>query len=116
MGRLRAWLCRLLGCPEELIIINSPAIGSTITSPVSVSGEGQASQHNQLFVEVRDASNTVVGSGPASISGPLGQRGPFTATVTFSPSTSGTPGHVQVYDTSPATGALTHLASVLIRF
>jgi hypothetical protein len=116
MGRLRAWLCRLIGCTDELIIINMPVSGATISSPVSVSGVGQAAQHNQLFVEVRDASNTVIGSGPASITGPLGQRGPFSGSITFSPSTPGSPGHVQVYDTSPATGAVTHLASVLVRF
>ncbi|MFN8584460.1 MAG: Gmad2 immunoglobulin-like domain-containing protein [Dehalococcoidia bacterium] len=116
MGWLRAWLCRLLGCPEERIIITTPAAGVTISSPVSVSGVGQATQHNQLAVEVRDASNTVIGMGTASVSAPLGQRGPFSASVTFTPTTPGSPGFVQVYDTSPATGSVTHLAAVLIRF
>jgi hypothetical protein len=116
MRRLRAWLCRLLGCTHEEIVINAPIASVTISSPVTVSGVGRASQHNQLFVEVRDASNTVIGSGPASITAPLGQRGPFSSSITFSPPTSGSPGHVQVYDSSPATGAVTHLASVLVRF
>lgn len=116
MGRLRAWLCRLIGCSHELIRITTPAVGAPISSPVSVSGVGQAAQHNQLFIEVRDASNTVLGSCPAPITGPLGQRGPFSASITFSPSSTGSPGHIQVYDTSPATGAVTHLASVLVRF
>jgi hypothetical protein len=113
---LRSWLCRLLGCGEELISISTPSSGSTITSPVTVSGSGRATQHNQLSVEIRDESNNVVGSGTATISGPLGQRGPFSANITFTPSASGAPGFVQVFDTSPANGSITHLAAVLIRF
>ncbi len=116
MGWLRAWLCRLIGCTDERIVIKAPAANATISSPVTVSGVGQATQHNQLFVEVRDASNMVIGSGPAPVTAPLGQRGPFSASITFSPSTPGAPGHIQVSDSSPATGAVTHLASVLVRF
>ena len=116
MGRLRAWLCRLLGCTQEQIIIQTPVAGATISSPVSVTGFGRATQHNQLFVEVRDASHMVIGSGPAAVTGPLGQPGPFSASITFSPTSAGLPGFVQVYDSSPATGSITHLASMLIRF
>ncbi|MEZ4554373.1 MAG: Gmad2 immunoglobulin-like domain-containing protein [Dehalococcoidia bacterium] len=116
MGWLRGWLCRLLGCPGERIVISTPTSGATISSPVSVTGMGQATQHNQLSVEVRDASNTVIGTGTASVTAPLGQRGPFSASVTFTPTTPGSPGFVQVYDSSPATGSVTHLAAVLVRF
>lgn len=116
MGRLRAWLCRLLGCAQEQISIYTPASNATVTSPVSITGFGRATQHNQLAVEVRDASNTVIGSGTASVTGPLGQPGPFTASVTFTPTTPGSPGFIQVFDSSPATGSVTHLASVLVRF
>lgn len=116
MGALRAWLCRLLGCTEERIVISTPASGVTIASPVTVSGVGQATQHNQLSVEVRDASNTVIGTGTASVTAPLGQRGPFSTSVAFAATTPGSPGFVQVFDSSPATGSVTHLASVLVRF
>lgn len=116
MGWLRAWLCRLLGCAQEQITIHTPTSGTTIASPVSLTGFGRATQHNQLSVEVRDASNTVIGSGTAAVTGPLGQPGPFSASVAFTPTTPGSPGFLQVYDSSPATGSVTHLASVLIRF
>lgn len=76
MRWIRAWLCRLLGCPQERIAIHPPA----------------------------------------SVTAPLGQPGPFSASVAFTPNTPGSPGFIQVLDTSPATGAVTHLASVLIRF
>jgi len=81
-----------------------------------VTGWGRATQHNMLAVEVRDSANAVIGSGSASVSGALGQPGPFTGTVTFAPAMPGTPGVIQVYDSSPATGAVTHLASVLVTF
>lgn len=106
-----SWRCR-----PERIEITSPPPNSTVTSPIAVAGRGLATQHNQLTVEVRDESNAVIGSGPAPVTGPLGQRGPFSAVVSFAPPTPGTVGFVQVFDTSPATGAVTHLASVLVRF
>src|SRR5688572_17077424 len=115
-GNLSTFLCRLFGCREELITISAPANGATITSPVTVTGRGRAAQHNQLAVEVRDSSNGLVRSGPASISGPLGQRGPYSASIAFTPGAAGTPAVVQVFDTSPATGSIIHLASVLVRF
>ena len=113
---LRAWFCRLLGCPEERISSTTPNSGTVILSPVTVTGVGRATQNNELSVEVRNEANAVVGSGTASVTGPLGQRGPFTGTVTFTPGTLASPGFIQVFDTSPATGSVTHLGSVLIRF
>ena len=113
---LRSWLCRLLRCPQELIVITAPSSGNTVSSPVTVMGRGRAIQHNQLAVEVRDSSNSLIGSATASISAPLGQSGPFTVSVAFSATAAGSPGFVQVFDTSPATVSLTHLASVLVTF
>ncbi len=112
----RGRLCRLLGCNQELITISSPGAGSLVTSPVSVAGWGRATQHNQLVIEVRDSSNALLGSGTAAISGALGQPGPFSGSVTFGAATPGTPGHIQVYDSSPATGATTHLTSIMVTF
>ena len=114
--RFRSLLCRLLGCSSEIITISAPTAGAIISSPVTVSGWGRATQHNQLAVEVRDSGNAVVGSGTANVSGALGQPGPFTGTVSFAPGTPSTPGFILVYDSSPATGSLTHLASVRVTF
>ncbi len=112
----RSRLCRLLGCDTEVIRIATPVSGASVTSPLVVTGWGRATQHNQLTIEVRDASNTVVGTSTAAVTSALGQPGPLSGTVSFTPGASGSPGHVQVFDSSPATGAITHLASVLIRF
>jgi hypothetical protein len=114
--RFRARLCRLFGCDTERISISAPLASSVVSSPVTVTGWGRATQHNMLAVEVRDSANAVIGSGSASVNGALGQPGPFTGTLTFTPVAPGTPGFIQVYDSSPATGAVTHLASVMVTF
>jgi hypothetical protein len=116
MFRKRLPWHRWCRCNRERIEITAPAANVTVASPLSVSGVGQATQHNQLSVEVRDQMNAVVGSGPATVTGALGQRGPFSAVVSFPAQPAGSVGVVQVFDTSPATGAVTHLASVLVRF
>lgn len=102
--------CRL--CPTEQIQITSPRPEWTIVSPVTVRGNGLSSQHNQLRAQVRDASGAVIGSGIVTVSGLLGGRGPFLGTVPYSVSARGQNGTVEVFDTSPRTGAVTHLTSV----
>jgi hypothetical protein len=114
--RFRSRLCRLFGCDTERISISSPAASSVVSSPVTVTGWGRATQHNVLAVEVRDSGNALIGSGNANVSGALGQPGPFTGTVSFTSTAPGTPGFIQVYDSSPATGAVTHLSSVMVTF
>jgi len=110
-GGLWWLLCRF--CPgRERIQINSPGILSVVTSPITVTGVGQATQHNQLGLRVRDTAGTEVGTGSASISAALGARGPFTGTVSYTPPAGGGPGRVEVYDTSPRDGNLVHLSSV----
>ncbi len=66
----------------EAIIISRPARNATITSPVRVTGIGQAAQHNELAVHVLDESGAVVGQGTVRISAPLGRRGPFSGDIT----------------------------------
>lgn len=67
----------------EAIIISRPARNATITSPVRVTGIGQAAQHNELAVHVLDQGGAVVGQGTVRISAPLGRRGPFSGDITF---------------------------------
>ena len=104
-------LCRF--CPgRERIQINSPASLATVSSPVAVAGLGQAAQHNTLGVRVRDESGAEIGSGSLSISGPLGARGPFNGTVSYTLGGPTQPGRIEVFDTSPRDGNLIHLSSV----
>jgi hypothetical protein len=111
-GGLLWWLIsRFLAAPER-IQINNPTLGSVVTSPIAVSGIGQAVQHNQLGLRVRDQSGAEIGTGTASVTGNLGQRGPFSGTVTYTLTGGSQPGRVEVYDTSPRDGGLIHLSSV----
>ena len=109
-GGLWWLLCRL--CPgRERIQINAPASLTTVSSPVTVSGVGQAAQHNMLGVRVRDQSGAEIGTGTLSVTGPLGGRGPFSGSVSYAAVPS-QPGRIEVFDTSPRDGNLIHLSSV----
>lgn len=110
MGILSWLVCRF--CPTEHIQITSPRPEWTVVSPVTVRGNGLSSQHNQLRVQVRDGAGAVIGSGIATVDGLLDHRGPFLGVVPYSVSGRGQTGSVEVFDTSPRTGAVTHLTSV----
>lgn len=102
--------CRL--CPAEHIQITSPRPEWTVVSPVTIRGNGLANQNNQLRAQVRDASGAVIGSGIVNLSGLLGGRGSFSGTLSYSAAARGQTGTIEVFDTSPRTGAITHLTSV----
>jgi Immunoglobulin-like domain of bacterial spore germination len=106
------WLITLFRKQPERIQIDSPPSLSLVTSPISVSGVGQAVQHNQLGLRVRDQSGAEIGTGSASVTGPLGQRGPFSGSVSYTLGGGNQPGRLEVYDTSPRDGNLIHLSSV----
>jgi hypothetical protein len=112
VSALAWWIFRWFASQRERLQINSPASGAFVTSPVSVAGVGQAVQHNQLGLRVRDQAGTEIGTGTASVSAQLGQRGPFSGSVTFTLSGGTQPGRIEVYDTSPRDGGLIHLSSV----
>lgn len=105
------WLLNRL-CTQEQIRIDAPAAQAMITSPLTVSGVGRATQHNTLGVRIREAGGAEVGSGTLSVSAALGLRGPFTGTVSYTSPGSSQAGRVEVYDTSPRDGNVTHLSSV----
>lgn len=108
-GGLWWWVRR---CTCERIEIRVPATAGTVSSPVTVSGFGQAMQHNQLALRVRDQAGAEIGTGSAAVSGALGARGPFNGAVAYTLGGGTQPGRIEVYDTSPRDGNLIHLASV----
>lgn len=112
IGAALWWWLRCRSCPVERIDIRAPTSASTVSGPVTVSGHAQATQHNQLALRVRDQAGTEIGTGSASVSGPLCARGPFTGTVAYALSGGTQPGRIEVYDTSPRDGNLVHLSSV----
>ena len=105
---LWAWLHP---APERIQIIDPDDLG-TVHSPVSIRGIGEAIFENQLGVRVRDESGTVIGSGSLSVSAPLGSRGPFSGSVSYTLTGSSQPGRIEVFDSSPRDGGAIHLSSV----
>jgi len=106
------WLVRKF-CPGgERLQINAPTLLAIVSSPITVSGVGQATQHNQLGLRVRDQAGTEIGTGSASVTGALGARGPFSGTVSYTLSGGSQPGRVEVFDTSSRDGNLVHLSTV----
>lgn len=108
------WWLRCKACVTERIDIRAPTSTTTVSDPVTVSGHAWATQHNQLALRVRDQAGTEIGTGSASVSGPLGARGPFSGTVAYALSGGTQPGRIEVFDTSPRDGNLVHLASVQV--
>ena len=102
-------------CPAaELITINTPTQGMTITSPVTVTGLGVGFEGN-LAVRVLDETGFEIGLGYATISsGGMGEQGPYTGLVSFTVPQATQMGRVQVYSVSPRDGAIEHLNSVSV--
>ena len=94
---------------EEEIVIQAPARGVTITSPVVVSGLAASPFEQTVVVVVLDATGGQIAQVPATITGKYGQRGPFSVSVPFTQPVNSQPGRIQVYTTSPRDGALEHL-------
>lgn len=101
----------LAGCAQ--ISIASPARGSTVASPVLVTGQGAAYEQN-LVLRVLDATGYEIGKGTAHIDGGLGALGPYSGVVAFTVPASTQMGRIQVYSQSPADGAIEQLTSVLV--
>ncbi len=110
---LISWLvARRLRSTPERIQITSPASLAIVTSPVMVTGVGEALQHNMLGVRVRDQGGEEIGTGTLSIMAALGERGPFSGTITFTVTGGSQPGRIEVFDVSPRDGNVIHLSSV----
>lgn len=110
---LISWLvARRLRSTPERIQITSPTSLAIVTSPVLVSGVGEAVQHNMLGVRVRDQGGEEIGTGTLSIMAALGERGPFSGTITFTLTGGSQPGRIEVFDVSPRDGNVIHLSSV----
>ncbi len=98
---------------REAIVITSPSMNDTISSPVTVTGFGSGFENN-LAVDVMDETGSVIGQGFVMIDAEIGQYGPFTGTVEFTPPDTAQIGRVSVYEISPRDGAIEHLNSVTV--
>jgi LysM repeat protein len=96
---------------EAPLIIESPTENASVTSPVTVTGFGRAFGNN-LAVEILDQDGNRIAKAYATVEAELGQIGPFTAEVEFTPPAAAQPGRILVYSQHPRDGAMVDLASV----
>lgn len=82
------------GPKDDLIVVTSPKSNDTITSPITVEGKARGMWYFEASfpVQVLDANNVVLGSTTARALGNWMTEDfvPFTASVTFTPSTTAT--------------------------
>ncbi len=100
--------------PDESILI-SIGNGSSIVSPVTVSGASDPTFENNLLVQILDEGGSVIGTGNALISADIGQRGPFAGTVEFTAPAAPAHGRIVVSSSSARDGHLIHLSSVEVQ-
>jgi hypothetical protein len=102
---------QLIG-PLETIVITSPLNNQGVRSGFLVAGIADPVFEQRLSILVRDQTGRVIGSAVASIQAPIGQRGPYSATVQLPFKVPTQPGRVVVYALSARDGGLVHLSSL----
>ncbi len=104
---------QLLGPKEEIIHIAQPATGSTFSSPLTINGEADSTFEQNLVIKLSDELGNQLALSPTTIQASLGERGAFSATLTFTIASEQV-GRLSVYSQSAMTGGLEHLSSVEI--
>ncbi len=101
------------GFPQlpEAIRILAPGLGSSILSPVKVSGEADPTFEQHLMAKVSGENGQAINIKSTSIQVPAGERGPFSLQIPFTV-TKNQPGRVAVWSTSAKDGGLVHFSSV----
>ncbi len=101
--------------PLESIVITSPLSDQGVRSGFVVAGVADPTFEQRLTILVRDQTGQVIGSAAAQIQAPIGQRGPYSATVPLPPNLPAQPGRVIVYAISARDGGPVQLSSVEVQ-
>ena len=98
--------------PPHQILIDAPAPGATVSSPLELRGSVTVSPfESTLRWRVYDAAGQVVGEGPIMVDAEMGQPGSFGDQITFAVSAGG-PGRIEVAELSAKDGSVVVSASV----
>jgi hypothetical protein len=89
----------------------SPALGSSVTSPVLISGVADGTFEQNIVVRLTDEAGNILTTVPTTIVADIGQRGPYEVEVQFNVPND-QPGRIAVFSTSARDGGLIHLSSV----
>ncbi|MCL4257336.1 MAG: hypothetical protein KJZ53_02265 [Anaerolineales bacterium] len=95
----------------EAILIGSPGFGSTITSPVTVSGQSRPTFEQNLVIAIYDEAGNQLAVTPTTIAADTGNPGPFSAELSFSVPYEQA-GRIAVMEHSAMDGGIVHLTSV----
>lgn len=101
--------------PSLKIIIDSPDAGTTISSPVQVSGTASVDKGTVVAV-VLDANDTELGRSTTTASASRPDYGHFDVSVNFTPPTSGTKGKIKVFGVGRDGTTPTYYYFITIRF
>ncbi|MBE0411735.1 MAG: hypothetical protein IBX69_18565 [Anaerolineales bacterium] len=101
--------------PPETIMILTPGNGSTVTSPIHISGEADPTFEQTLVVHVLDANGDVLAEEPTTIQADLGERGPYELDLHLDLDTEENI-FIQVFDVSARDDNIIHLSSVVVTF
>lgn len=95
----------------EAILIASPGLGSSLTSPVTVEGQSRPTFEQNLVVAIYAEDGSLLTLQPTTIDAPMGEPGNFSADLSFAVAAE-QPGRISVYETSAMDGGIIHLSSV----
>jgi hypothetical protein len=73
----------VVGATTNDIVLNDPATGAVVSSPLMVSGSAAAFE-SQIRIELRSAGSVTPIATTTAMGGPNGEMGPFTAGLTYS--------------------------------
>ncbi len=95
----------------EAAVILQPGPNSSVTSPITVSGQSRPTFEQNLVVAVYGEDGAVLAKQPTTLDSPAGNPGNFSIDIAFNVDHE-QPGRVSVYETSARDGGIIHLSSV----
>ena len=97
-----------------MILVESPAPGDVVSSPLAITGENNTFESNVQF-RVEDGSGNVLAEGFTTGTGGMGTWGPFEGTLDFDPGAQ-TEGTVVVFESSAQDGSEINVVEIPVRF
>ncbi len=102
---------------EGTIIIDQPAAGTAISSPVTIKGSTDFWPFEATLVaQVKDAQGNVLGVGPVMVQAPdIGFGGPFAGELSFTPPATAQDGTLEIFEVSAKDGSIVVIETVPIK-
>jgi hypothetical protein len=102
---------------EGTIIIDQPAAGTAINSPVAIKGSTNFWPFEATLVaQVKDAQGNVLGMAPVMVLAPdIGFGGPFEGELSFTPPATAQDGTLEIFEASAKDGSIVVMESVPVK-